>query len=125
MGRAQAEARMTDTVLITRPAVSPGVLDGSTGNYPDAVTVVYNGPAHLKFMSPIVSSVEAQGQNLANQKYRLDLPFSTSAGVRVNDSVEVTASVDDPGSVGLRLNVEGLFYQTGATARRFPVAVQT
>lgn len=122
-GRAQAEARMTDTVLITRN--STPALDDETGEYTPTVTTIYSGPARLKSASTVVSAVDAQGQQLAGQSLRLDLPVSTSSGVQANDSVTVTASVNDPASVGLLLNVEGVFFQTDATARRFPVEVQS
>jgi hypothetical protein len=118
-----AESRMTDTVLITR--ASEPVFDEDTGVYTPTTTTVYSGPARLKLTSSVVSAVDAQGQNLAAQSPRLDLPVSTSGDVQVNDSVEVTASVNDPAIVGLLLNVEGVFFQTDATARRFPVEVQT
>jgi hypothetical protein len=121
--RAQAESRMTDTVRITRPGAP--VFDTTTGTYTQTDTVVYSGPARLKLSSTVVSSIEAGGQILAGQSPRLDLPVSTSGGVQVDDSVVVTASVNDPASVGLRLNIEGVFFQTDATARRFPVEVQS
>lgn len=114
---------MTDTVRITR--TSEPVFDNETGTYTPATTVVYTGPARLSLASTVVGAVDAQGQNLASQTPRLDLPVATSGDVQKNDAVEVTGSVNDPASVGLRLNVEGVFYQTDATARRFPVEVQT
>jgi hypothetical protein len=114
---------MTDTVLITR-ATEP-VFDAETGTYTPTVVTVYNGPARLKLSSTVVGTVDAQGQNLAAQTPRLDLPVATSGDVLVNDTAEITASVNDPASVGLRLNIEGVFFQTDATARRFPVEVQT
>jgi hypothetical protein len=123
LGRNFAEARMTDTVLITRE--TEPVFDPETGTYTPTTVTVYNGPARLKLSSSVVGSVDAQGQNLAAQTPRLDLPVATSGDVQVNDSVEITASVNDPASVGLRLNIEGVFFQTDATARRFPVEVQS
>jgi hypothetical protein len=124
-GRAQAEARMTDAVLITRPSDAEPVLDEDTGLYAPATTTIYSGPGRLKSTSTVVGAVDAQGQNLAAQSLRLDLPVATSGGVQANDTVTITASVNDPSAVGLVLNVEGVFFQTDATARRFPVEVQT
>ena len=121
--RAQAESRMTDTIRVTRPGES--VFDEETGTYTQTETVIYNGPGRLKLASSVVSDIQAGGQIIAAQRPRLDLPVSTSGGVRVNDTAVVTASTRDPASVGLRLNIEGVFYQTDATARRFPVEVQT
>ena len=121
--RAQAESRMTDTVRITRPGES--VFDNETGTYTPTVVVVYNGPGRLKLASTVVSDIDAGGQVLAAQRPRLDLPVAASGGVRVNDTATITASTNDPASVGVRLNIEGVFYQTDATARRFPVEVQS
>lgn len=122
-GRAQAEARMTDTVLITREATP--VFDEETGTYTPSVITVYSGPGRLKSVSTVVGDVDAAGQKRASQSLRLDLPVATSGGVRANDTVTITASVNDSSSVGLLLNVEGGFFQTDATARRFPVEVQS
>ena len=122
-GRALAEARMTDTVRITRQ--SEPVFNNATGTYAPTTLTIYTGPARLVLSSSVVRTVDAQGQNLAGQTPRLDLPVATSGAVQVNDTVEVTASVNDAASVGLRLNVEGLFFQTDATARRFSVEVQS
>jgi len=122
MGRTLAESRMTDTVLITRGGTP--VFDDATGNYTTTAATIYNGPARLSLRSSLVSDVDAQGQLLAGQSPRLDLPVSTSGGVQVNDTVTVTASVNDPAAEGLVLNVEGLFYQTDATARRLSVEIQ-
>lgn len=123
MGRTFAESRMSDTVLITR--TSEPVFDEATGTYTPTTVTVYSGPARLSIRSSVVGDVDAQGQKLASQSPRLDLPMATSGGVQVDDTVEVTASVNDPAAVGLRLNVEGVFFQTDATARRFPVEVQS
>lgn len=122
--RAHAESRMTDTVKITRGAGEP-VWDEETGMYDDAPVDVYEGPARLRLASSVVGDVDAQGQLLAAQTPVLSLPVLTSGGVKVNDTVLITASQNDPALVGLVLNVEGLFFQTDATARRLQVEVQS
>src|SRR5690349_24209452 len=106
MGRTLAEARMTDTVLITRASE---VYDDATLTYTPTLTTIYNGPGRLSLNTSVVGALDAQGQLLASQKPRLDLPVATSGSVLVNDTVTVTASVNDSASVGLVLNVEGLF----------------
>ena len=121
--RAEAESRMTDTWRITRPGEP--VWDEETGKYTTPDVTVYNGPGRLKFASAVVSDVEAGGQLIAAQRPRLDLPVSTSGGVRVGDTAVLTASRNDAASVGLRVTIEGVFFQTDATARRFPVEVQS
>lgn len=116
---------MTDKVRITRE--TEPIFDTATGKYTPTTTTttVYEGPARLKLTSSVVGVVDAQGQNLASQSPRLDLPVKTSGAVRVHDAVEVTASEHDPANIGLRLTIEGRFFQTDATARRFPVEVQS
>jgi hypothetical protein len=121
--RAKLESRMTDTIRVTRS--SEPVWNEETGTYTPADTVIYTGPGRLKLASSVVSDVNAQGQLLAAQAPRLDLPVATSGDVQVNDTAEIIASLHDPASVGLRLNIEGVFFQTDATARRFPVEVQS
>lgn len=122
--RAQAESMMTDTVHITRGDAAP-VFDETTGTYISAATTIYSGPARLKLSSTVVSDLNVQGQLLAQQGPRLDLPVTTSGGVRPGDIATVTASQTDPVTVGVRLTIAGTFVQTLATARRFPVEVQT
>jgi hypothetical protein len=114
---------MTDTVRITR-ADGPPELDPSTGDYVPATVTVYDGPGRLRAASSVVGAVDGQGQLLAAQAVTLSLPVATSGGVRKNDTVLIIASVRDPANVGLRLNVEGVFFQTDATARRLNVEVQ-
>ena len=115
---------MTDTVLIIRGDSAP-VFDTETGTYGNGSTTIYDGPGRLKLASSVVGDVDAQGQMLAAQFPVLSLPIATSGGVEVNDIATITASQRDPANVGLILNVEGLFFQTDATARRFQVEVQS
>lgn len=122
--RAKLESRMTDTVVVTRGESAP-ILDPDTGEYTPTTSTIYEGPARLRSASSVVGDVDAQGQLLAAQTLVLSLPVATSGDVQVNDTVVVTASVNDPSNVGLQLNVEGLFFQTDATARRFSVEVQS
>ena len=121
--RRRLESRMTDTVRVTRTA--PGPFDPDTGTYPDVEETIYEGPARLKLASSVVRDVAAQGQNRAEQAPRLDFPVATSAAIRPGDVAEIIASVEDPESVGVTATISGVFYQTFATARRFPVEVQT
>lgn len=121
--RAQAEARMTDTVLITR-AGTP-TFDPETGTYPETLVIVYEGPCRIKLASTVVRDLDAQNQILAEQAPRLDLPIGESGDVKPGDMAVLTASVRDPAAIGLRMSVSGVFFQTDATARKFPVEIQS
>lgn len=123
-GRALAEARMTDTWKVTRDNDEP-VLDTETGTYVPSTATIYEGPGRLKLSSSVVSEVDAQGQLLAQQGPRLDLPVDTSADVLTGDLAECIASTHDASMVGHVVTIKGIFLQTDATARRFPVEVQS
>ena len=121
--RAQAEARMTDTVRIARGGTP--VFDETTGTYTPGTTTVYEGPCRLKLSSSVVSDLDAQGQLLVQQGPRLDLPIASSGAVRPGDTATITGSVNDPSSIGTVLTVSGRFVQTDATARRLPVELHS
>jgi hypothetical protein len=127
--QAQAESRMTDTVRITRGGAP--VWDEETGTYSDGGTIIYEGNCRLKLTSTVVSDVDSQGQLLAEQRPQLHLPVltpgtvGTSGAVRPNDTAVILTSRNDPSAVGTVLTIGGRAIGTDATARRFPVEVQS
>lgn len=122
-GRAQAEALMESTCVITRtaPGVPPVNADGSTN---DEVTTVYTGACRLRFPTVRAEQVLVEGQSIARDKGILSLPVvGDSAAVRADDIAVVTLSaVLDPGSTVI-VRVQVPFTQTHSTARRMPVEV--
>jgi hypothetical protein len=115
MGRAQAEARMTETVRI-------GWLDEGT----DPVTldpiqtldVVYDGRARVKFPSMNEVEVDAGGQLIVKQDAELHLPSGTT-GVTPDMRAVVDASTADAALVGRVFRVKGRPTAGQTTASRY------
>lgn len=120
-GRAQAEALMESTCVITRAGTPTQNADGTkTPN----LTTIYSGQCRLRFPTVRAEQELVQGQSIAKDKGILSLPvIGDSANVKADDIAVVTVSaILDPGTV-LTVRVEVPFTQTHATARRFPVEV--
>lgn len=121
MGRMHAERLMTSECVIGDEV--PGtVLNEETGEYDvEIVDPSYEGPCKIRFVSTVVSEVDAQSQLLVEQDAILSLPVDGSEQVRVQQVCRITANSLDAGMVGKRFRVTGDHTQTFATARRFPV----
>jgi len=120
--RAEAEARMTDRCDIgwSRPG---DVLNEETGEYEPAFEVVYSGSCRFKAGTTAAGEIDAGGQLLVEQDSTLSLPISTSAGVTKDMQVRVTASLTDPGLVGVTARIQAPSVGSYRTARRFAVEV--
>lgn len=123
-GRHVARDLMQTTVIIRRGDGVP-VRNPETGEYETGSTVVYEGPARLRFPNAQPREADAAGQRFVEQSPTVSLPIASSADVDVDDVGEVTANPLDPGIVGLRFRIAGVHAQTHSTARRFPVEVVT
>ena len=121
-GRAWHESIMEDACTVTRDGSR--VLNEATGQYTVGTITVYTGPCRLVVQPRQPQDANATGQVEAVTHARLDLPVTTSTGVRDGDAVTFTASVD-PALVGVKYRLRGLAGQTHATARRFFVEVYT
>ena len=120
MGRAQANARMTETVTVT--TTTPGeVMDESTGTYPDVIVSHYGGVGRIKFPTLTVSERTPGGQTIAVQDVMLSLPVGFSSAVRIDDIVTVTGSTVDTDLVGRVFRIKGLAQAGQVSAHRFPV----
>lgn len=122
--RAEAEARMTDRCVIgwSRPG---GVLNEETGEYEPAFEVVYSGPCRFKAGTTAAGELNAAGQLLVEQDSTLSLPINTSTGVAKDMQVRVTASLTDPGLVGVVARIQAPSVGSYRTARRFAIEVTT
>jgi len=115
---------MTDMCVIRRADGAPA-LNEETGEYEPSFVDVYSGPCKVKFITSTVSEQDYQSQLVAEQQVVLSLPVDESAPVLVNDVAEITSSQTNVSGVGKHFRIAGLFDQTYATARRFPVEVVT
>lgn len=119
-GRAQAEARMTDTCAVGKKV--RGEIDESTDLYPYTVDSVYEGPCEIQFGNTAPSSVDSAAEILTIQAVVLKLPVSASSAlVKEGMDVRVLTSEQDAGLVGMWFRVKGFNAKTYSTARRFPV----
>ena len=116
--RAHSESLMRDTVRVMREGEPVTDDDGFVTT---SSTLVYEGAAKWQRPSGWQRSQVGESDTAAGG-IELHLPFDASAGVRVGDVVECTASLD-PALVGRRFGVVDEFTKTLATARRFRVEV--
>ena len=120
--RAHAESLMIDTCLITR-AGEP-VWDEGSGTYtPGAPVTVYDGKCRVRNANPAPQNADSGETMWAVDLFVLSLPVVASVGVRDGDTVTITASMNDPGMVGMEATVQGQHWQTNSTARRFTCQV--
>lgn len=117
-GRRMAEASMVDTCVIER--IVGTTTDPETGQVADQVVTVYSGKCRVQerggYPRDITTSVDQPQLAVARE---LQLPVVGSEGVRAGDRVTFTASVNDPGLVGVVAWLRGEPAKTEATARRF------
>ena len=124
MGRAQANARMSESVTVG--VTVTGTFNESTGTYPKVFESHYEGPngdrrARVKFPTLTVSERTPGGQTIAVQDVTLHLPVGFSSAVRVDDIVTVISSTDDPDLVGRTFRIKGNAQEGQVSAHRFPV----
>jgi hypothetical protein len=118
MGRARANARMTETVLIE--TVVPGDPDPVTLDPTEVRTPTYSGPARVVYPPTVLVRDEVlASQLLAKQEVRVDLPAGTV--VATDQQVTVTASAADVGMVGRVFRIKGAGTAGQTTALRVPV----
>jgi len=116
--RAHSESLMRDTVRVMREGEPVTDDDGFVTT---SSTLVYEGAAKWQRPSGWQRSQVGESDTAAGG-IELHLPFDASAGVRVGDVVECTASLDSA-LVGRRFAVVDEFAKTLATSRRLRVEV--
>ncbi|MEU4399777.1 DUF6093 family protein [Micromonospora orduensis] len=117
-GRAAAEALMVDACVIRRDAGT--TYDPDTGYPTESTSEVYVGKCRVQQQSASAGDRDVGEAALLLLRLEVQLPMSV-VGVRVDDVVEVTASVHDPDLPGRRFRVRELAHKTHATARRLGV----
>lgn len=116
-GRALQEARFTETVTVGEYTRITGMFSGDPVR--TLVAASYEGPAQVKYPSPVVATSQTTGQPVAAQDIIVKLPSGTV--VQVGDEVTVTASTVDPSLVGSVFRVTGSAQKGQTTAARYPV----
>lgn len=120
-GRAEAEARMRDTVRLHSQAADSFNRSAGTTT-PGAQTTLYSGKARVKAIAQSTGrETEAGEREVVLREYEVHLPWSTvlPGGVRVLPGmrIEITGSADAR-MVGLVLWVTGATFSDQSTAWR-------
>lgn len=123
MGRRQAEALMDSECTIT--SVATAGVDPATGEYTTTTTTVYSGKCRLRWPTALANEVDGAGQIIAKQSPTLSIPIEGTGDVLPDMIATITASPLDESTVGLKLRVKGVQFQTHATARRLQVEVES
>ena len=119
--RAEAEALMVDSCKITKPGGSGW--DDDAGEYVEQPPVtVYEGKCRIRNAYPAPQSVQA-GQAWGLDIIIISIPVGEAGGIERGCEWELTASPNDPGSVGMRASITADHVQTFSTACRFPAQI--
>lgn len=89
--RTRWATRYTDTCVIKRHVVGPGVLNQSTGVYAPSYTTNYSGPCLIR---PVQAGEQEAGQELlATHGYIVSIPYTENDQLP-EDLVDVTSATD-------------------------------
>jgi hypothetical protein len=120
--RAEAEALMVDQCRITKPGKSGW--DDDKGEYVDEPPVtVYEGRCRIRNAYPAPQSVQAGQVAWGLDIIIISIPIGAAAGIERGCEWELTASANDPDSVGMRASIMADHVQTFSTACRFPAQI--
>lgn len=126
--RRRAESLMTDTCTTVRPVAPTSLELDPVTLLPvtTAPTAIYVGPCRIRIRrvaaSGGASSVGPDNPSVLDSA--MSVPYSAPLH-DVNDIVTLTASLEQPGMVGLRFRVTGILPNTQATAQRLMVEAVT
>lgn len=128
MLRAEAEARMIDTVRITRPQRPTTGTGGSVEKSAPEVygpnTSPHRGKALWKAPATFAQSAEVGTATPVLTPGSVHIPVATSATGYTpmpGDVIELLASPTDPASVGRKVTVESRFGGTNLTQYQIPI----
>jgi hypothetical protein len=117
--RAAAEAAMTDTCTVKR--VTGQTFNEETGQHTPTFLTVYSGKCRVRAPGFHASS-PTTGQattKIVIGRVVVWLPVSTSAGVKVDDDITITAAAFDGALTGRVFRVSEQYGQSHSSSRRF------
>jgi hypothetical protein len=120
-GRRAAERNMVDACVITRTTGS--ATDPETGQDVKTTITVYTGKCRFQQAAAGASGQNVAEANIYQVAHLVQLPMSVT-GVRVEDIVTATASID-PDLIGRRFWIRAVAEGTHKTARRLPIELVT
>lgn len=122
-GRLAAAAGMVDACVIRRR--TGGTADPITGYPTQPYTVLYTGKCRVQQAVAIARPHDVGENRVYVVRFDLQLPMVGTEGLRVDDEVTVTASVNDADLVNRVFVVLELAHKTEATARRVGIIERT
>lgn len=122
-GRAAAERLMVDACLIRRGTGT--TTDPDTGVITPTYATVYTGKCRVQQTAPNAREALVGEAELLMLPRQLQLPVTTSTGVRAGHLVTITASANDPDLVDREFVVRGEFAKSHATSRRLGIDERT
>lgn len=103
-GRALADQLQGDTGTITRPAATPGTIDGSGVYTPNPSTTIYTGPCRVRKPTTALEQQIVFGDvNVTVARFIVNLPHDTPH-VNIGDVFQLTVT-DDPAILGVPMRV--------------------
>lgn len=117
-GRAAAEAGMTDTCTIRRRT---GESTSSTGVVTPTWTTVYTGPCRIQQTDTQAREENPGEAHVLLVRRELQLPVTTSVGVRADDVATIDSSINDPDLTGRIFAIRGEAAKSEATSRRLGI----
>jgi len=103
-------------------AVTGTTTNPTTGVVTEETTTVYSGPCRIQELMGFSRDASASPDQAVLARYRvLQLPVTTSAGVRAGMRVTITTAVNDPDLVGAVMVVRDQSAKSEATSRRVGV----
>jgi hypothetical protein len=119
-GRAFAAAGMVDACQIDRVVGQQTNL--TDGVVTDQVERIYTGACRVQQAAAPWAGPATVGQaQIGLSALEIQLPVAGSEGVTKDDTVTITACVNDAELVGRRFTVQGAHHKTHATTRRLPL----
>ena len=126
--RAEAEAMMAATCIITKDGVGEPTFNTTTGQYddPDRVTV-YEGKCRIQIRGDRTGSSEFEtgDREVSTHEPELQLPVAGTAAVSVDQQAKILTNPLDDSLVDRVFTVVGRYEKTHATARRLRVVEVT
>lgn len=121
-GRIKAESIMLDACTVRRQTGT--AYDDATGATTPTWTALYSGPCRMRQPNASASRTAAGEADVLLQALQLHLPMDAALLVP-GDEVTVTASTNDPASIGRVFRIRAVPAHSHATARRYEVTERT
>lgn len=117
-GRAMAEARMTDSCVVTRK--TSGTWDEDAGDYVDADIEIYSGVCRIAFTASTPANINAGSALQSLGQLEIHVPVNAEI-FAPDDVVTISQSGTRPDQVGRKFFIVAPFDGSQTTALRYKV----